>query len=139
MRSSSQPDYVFITLTVLLTIFGLVMLSSASSDLARARFGDSYYYIKHQLSNGFSFGVIGFLLGSFFHYRKLQKISIFLLLGTIVLLILVFSPLGFSTKGSARWLDIAGMSIQPAEILKLTFLLYLASWLSKSNLRAKWR
>jgi hypothetical protein len=43
-------------------VFGLVMLSSASSNLGKIRFDDAYYYLKHQLLYGFSLGLIGFFL-----------------------------------------------------------------------------
>jgi len=136
-RTTSSPDYVFISLVVILTIFGLVMLTSASSDLAQARFSNSYYYLNHQILYGLSVGILGFVLGMFVYYRRLEKLSTFLLGFTILMLILVFSPLGFVAKGAARWLTFGEFTIQPAEVLKLTFLVYLSAWLSKSQKRGR--
>ncbi len=42
-------DYPLLGLTLLLTLFGLVMLASASNVLGFERFGDNYYFTKQQL------------------------------------------------------------------------------------------
>ncbi|MDI6820829.1 MAG: putative lipid II flippase FtsW [Patescibacteria group bacterium] len=133
----SSPDYLFITLLVILVIFGLVMLASASSDLAKTKFGDSYYYLKHQLLYGFVAGLVGFLIGSFIYYQHWQKLALPILILSLLLLILVFSPLGFHIRGGDRWLNVSGFTFQPSELLKLTFFIYLASWISKNGSRSK--
>lgn len=137
--ANSAPDYVFLGLVVLLTVFGLVMLTSASSDLAEGRFGNSFYYLNHQVLNGLIAGVIGFFIGAFIYYRRWEKFAIFLLVLNIILLALVFvEPFNLSsTGGAARWVNFGGFSLQPAELLKLTFFIYLAAWLSKSRERSK--
>lgn len=129
-----NPDYIFILCVVLLTLFGLVMLSSASSDLGKAKFNDTFYYLKHQLLYGLSFGIVGFFAAGYFYYRKLGKLAVPLLILNIAALILVFTPLGFSHNDSTRWLDVGPFSVQPAEFLKLTFIVYLAAWLSSRKI-----
>ena len=137
ISKSSPPDYFFIALTIALIIFGFVMLTSASSDLAKKDFGDSFYYLKHQLLNGLVFGIFGFFACSLIFYRRLTRIALLLLVVNIVVLLLVFTPLGFRTKGAARWLNIYGFSFQPGEFLKLTFLIFLAFWITKNQERGK--
>ena len=134
---SKAPDYVFMAVTLFLLVFGLIMLTSASSDLGRARFGDSYYYLKHQLVYGVGAGFLGFIVGYFIYYRVWEKISVVLLALSLISLILVFTPIGFEAYGAERWLNIFGVTIQPGELLKLTFLIYLASWIGKNTLRSK--
>ncbi len=133
----SAPDYAFISLLVVLTVFGLVMLTSASSDLAKAQFGDSYYYLKHQLMLGLLPGIAGFFLGAFVYYRRWGSWATPLLIVSIVLLILVFTPLGFGAKGSARALHVGSITFQPGELLKLAFLMYLAVWVSRNQARSR--
>jgi len=125
-----SPDYIFISCVVLLVFFGLVMLSSASSDLGKIKFNDTYYYLKHQLLYGLTLGIAGFLFASFINYRFWQKLAVPLLLISLLSLVLVFTPLGFSHSGSNRWLDLGLLSVQPAEFLKFSFIVYLAAWLS---------
>lgn len=131
---TSPPDYVFLGALLCVVIFGFVMLASASSDIAQLRFGDSYYYLKRQALNGLGLGLPGFLLGFFFLYRRLRPLAIFLLFASVGATLLVFTPLGVSVKGATRWLDLGFFSFQPAELLKLTFPLYVASWIS-TNVR----
>ena len=72
-RRGNAPDYVLITITFLLVIFGLVMLASASSDLAKRKFDNSYFYLKHQILYGASLGIAGFWLTSKIYYKKTLK------------------------------------------------------------------
>jgi cell division protein FtsW len=116
----------------LILLIGLVMLSSASTVVGYERFGDSNYYIKHQLLYGVLLGCFGFWIATKIDYRFWQRWSFPLLIGTILLLLVVFIPgIGLNIKGSHRWINLGFSTIQPAEIAKLTFLFYLANWLQK--------
>ncbi|MFA5870421.1 MAG: putative peptidoglycan glycosyltransferase FtsW [Candidatus Paceibacterota bacterium] len=134
---SSSPDFVFLGFLAVLIIFGLVILTSASSDLAKTETGDSMYYLKHQITNGLSVGIIGFLIGYFLYYRIWEKISVPLLVLGIVLLFLVFTPLVDIQKGGARWIDFQIFKFQPGEFIKLAFLVYLSAWVGKNQERSK--
>lgn len=134
---SKKVDYFFISLVFLLTAFGLMMLASASSDLGQVKFQDSYYYLKHQLIYGLGFGFLGFFITANVYYRRWGKWAFIFLIISVLLLILVFSPLGFSSGGAKRWLSLGQFTFQPSEIIKLTFLIYLAAWLSKDKERAR--
>jgi cell division protein FtsW len=130
--SGHAPDYRLMTTVGLILLIGLVMLSSASTAVGYERFGDSNYFIKHQLFYGVLFGLLGFWIASKVDYHFWQRWSFPLLIGTIVLLILVFVPgIGLNIKGAHRWINLGFSTIQPAEIAKLTFLFYLANWLQK--------
>lgn len=128
-----QVDYALFTATIFLVIFGFVMLASASSDLGKSRFDDAYYYIKHQFMIGFLPGAAGFLIGFFLPYKHYRKFAPFLLLTNIILLFLVFTPLGFSAGGASRWIQVGPVTFQPMELLKLSFVMYLAAWLSNAK------
>ncbi|MFH1346982.1 MAG: putative peptidoglycan glycosyltransferase FtsW [Spirochaetota bacterium] len=128
--SGKNSDYVFIVCALLLTVFGLIMLSSASSDLGKIKFNDTYFYLKHQIIYGLGLGAIGFLFAFFVDYRFWRKIAAPLLIANLFLLVLVFAPLGFSHAGASRWLNLGFISLQPAELLKFSFIVYLAAWLA---------
>lgn len=135
---SSGADIVFVAFLVVLVIFGLVMLTSASSEIAKNGFNDSTYYLKHQLLSGLIPGIIGFLIGYFVYYRVWEKLAPYILIGGIILLLLVFIPsLGLTLKGGTRWINLGAFSFQPGELMKLTFFIYLAAWISKSQQRGK--
>lgn len=134
-KSGHAPDYVIIVTFFLLIVFGLVMLVSASSHLGKVRFDDSYYYIKSQIIKGFLIGCLGFFLGYIIHYQRLKKLAFPLLFASLGLLLLVFTPLGISSGGADRWLHLGPIIFQPGELLKITYVVYLAAWLSGNRLR----
>lgn len=134
-RKGHNPDYFFFAVVVILVIFGLAMLASASSNLGKIDFNDTYYYLKHQMLYGLSFGIVGFLIGYYVHYGNWKKISFVLLLVSLAALVLVFTPLGLQAMNTSRWLRLGPLSFQPAELMKLTFLIYLAAWLSNPKLK----
>ena len=134
--TAGAPDYFLLAALSILLVFGLAMLSSASSDLGKQLFNNSYYYLEHQLAFGLGIGIVGFLVGYFVPYYKFKDIAFILLLISIAALVLVFTPLGTAASGSTRWLRLGPLSFQPAELMKLTYILYLAAWLSNSKKRA---
>ena len=130
------PDYVLIGTLALIILFGLMMLSSASSVQAFQKFGDSYYFFKNQLLRGLIPGLIAFYFASRIDYRTWKKYAFGLLIASVVMLILVFIPgLGVSYGKAQSWLKIGPIGFQPTEIVKLTFLIYLATWLEKRGER----
>jgi cell division protein FtsW len=130
-----QPDYFLLAALCILLVFGLAMLASASSDLGKQQFNNSYYYLEHQLEFGLSIGLVGFLVGYFVPYYKFKNIAFILLLISLVALILVFTPLGTLVNGTNRWLRLGPLSFQPAELMKFTYILYLAAWLSNAKFK----
>ncbi|NMB48587.1 putative lipid II flippase FtsW [Candidatus Kuenenbacteria bacterium] len=131
-KLAHKPDYVLVTLIGLVIVLGMVMLSSASSVLGYTKFHDSYWYVKHQFLLGFLPGLVLFLFFSRTDYRLWKKIAPLLLWFSIGLLVLVFIPGLAAGYGTAKsWINVFGFSLQPSEIVKLTFLLYLAAWLEK--------
>lgn len=134
-KLNQSPDYFLLTLFLVLIIFGLIILASASSPMARIKFGDSFYYLKRQIIYGLFPGILGFLFAYFFNYQNYKKIIFYILLINIFLLILVkFSPLGLNFGGSSRWLKLGPIIFQPSELLKITYIIYISAWLS--NVRA---
>ncbi len=125
-----KPDYVFIGIVGAIVVFGLIMLSSASSAVAYEKFGDNYWYIKHQIVFGLLPGLAAFFLIARTDYRKLRRYALPFLAISIILLLLVFIPGLAAGYGTSRsWINFLGFSLQPSEIAKLTFLIYLAAWL----------
>jgi len=136
VRRRSRADHIIIYSLIFLVIFGLAMLASASSHIGKLRFNDSYYYLKHQLLYGLTLGIIGFFLGSKIYYRVYEKIAVIFLLINIILLLLVFTPLGITAGGAERWVKIGPVSFQPGEFLKLSLVIYLAAWLGRQRSRS---
>jgi cell division protein FtsW len=136
-EEAKTPDY-FLLLTVLsILVIGVLILSSASAVLSQAKFQNSYYLLIHQIVNGIVPGlVIGFIAYKM-GLEKIRKFAPLCLLAVIILMALVFIPgIGFSAGGAQRWIKLGTFSLQPSEILKLSFILYLASWLASKTEKA---
>ena len=129
-----KPDSFLLALIFILTVIGLVVLSSASSDLGKTRFDNSYYYLIHQLLYGLSLGLVGFIVAYCVDYRRYRKFALPLLMLSVIALTLVFTRFGPVIRETHRWVVIGPVSFQPAELLKLTFIMYLAAWLSNVNM-----
>ncbi len=142
IRKSFTParlpsDRAFLTLAAIIVAFGLVMLTSASSVVAYKTYHDTYYFLKHQLV-AVAVGGAAFWLFMQVDYKKLRKIALVFLIASIGLLLLVFVPgLGRVVNGSHSWINIFGQSIQPAEFVKLSLMIYLAALFEKSTDTAK--
>ena len=131
-RNWHAPDYVLLGLLGTIVVIGIVMLSSASTVVGFEGFNDPNYYIKHQLLYGILVGTVGFFVASRLDYHIWDKLAFPLLVMTIIALLLVFIPgIGLGLKGANRWINLGAFTFQPAEMAKLTFLLYLSSWLQK--------
>ncbi len=133
-RGEKKADLQLIVLIAFLTIFGLLMIFSAGVSLGWQKFGDSYWFVKHQILFGLLPGLVFFIIFSKIDYFKLKSLAGPMLFGSIILLILVYIPGIGAEYGTARsWINFFGFSVQPSEIVKLTFLIYLVAWLSEKG------
>lgn len=124
-----RPDAVLLATVGIIVVFGLAMLSSASSVISYNTYHDSYYFFKHQLF-GLVLGLLAFWFFSKVDYHVWRKNALWLLVFSIGLLLLVFIPGLAAGWGTSRsWINVFGFSLQPSEFVKITFLLYLAAWL----------
>ncbi|PIZ69862.1 MAG: putative lipid II flippase FtsW [Candidatus Portnoybacteria bacterium CG_4_10_14_0_2_um_filter_43_36] len=129
-----QPDYFFVSAIFALVIFGLVALASASAVISQENFGESYYYLKHQIIYGLSIGVIGFFICQRINYQFWKKIAWPLLILSLILLAGVFLPgMGYEGNEARRWITVGPISLQPFEFVKLAFILYFSAILSRKG------
>ncbi|MFB5660364.1 putative lipid II flippase FtsW [Alteribacillus sp. HJP-4] len=110
--------------TMLLCVFGLVMVYSASFPLAIDMTGSSTHFLRRQLV-WFSIGLFLFLFITRISYKKYRKIIPLILFGCFCSLIGVLL-FGHSVNGAKRWLALGPFTIQPSEFVKLGMIIYLA-------------
>lgn len=118
----------FITLG--LFIFGLIMLASASAVKGASVFGDALFFLRKQLLGGGLIGLAGFFIASVIPFALWKRLAGIILLSCLVLLILVFQPIGLKLGGSSSWIDIGFLSFQPSELAKIALIFYLSAWLA---------
>ncbi|MEK7480743.1 MAG: putative lipid II flippase FtsW [Patescibacteria group bacterium] len=124
-------DRILLVTTFLLVAVGLFIVASASSGLSLKEFGTPYYFFIHQLVAGAGVGLSLLFVMRMIPFQRWKRVAPFLLIGSIFLMALLFIPgIGIAHGGATRWVDAKFFTFQPSEILKFTFLLYLASWLA---------
>lgn len=112
------------------------MVYSASSAYARDKFGSSYYFFQRQVL-WLIIGSIGLIFTYNFPYLRWKAISKPLIIVSILLLLLTISPLGRQAGGAKRWIGFGPFLIQPSEITKLFFVIYIADFLSRKRVKIK--
>jgi cell division protein FtsW len=115
--------------------FGLIVLYSASAVLSYSKFKTNTYFFFHQLLYGVVIGFIAMYICSKIDYKKWQKWTPLIVIGSILLLIVVLLPhsFGYTVGESRRWLLLGPISVQPSEVAKLALIFYLASWIDKRS------
>ncbi len=124
-------DKTLLGIVFILVVGGFFVFSSASLGLL-ARDGAA---LSNVAFNQFMFGIVGgtvaLLITSHINYRIWRKYAFYIFLFGIFLTLLVFVPdIGLSYGGARRWISVLGFSMQPAEVLKVGLVIYLATWLS---------
>jgi len=124
-------DRPFLVVVVALVVLGFFIFASASLGLL-AREGASFSSVAFsQIFLGIILGSLVLLINTRIHYSFFKRYSLYIFLLSIVATLLVFVPdLGVEINGARRWIDIGGVSFQPAEFLKIGFVIYFAAWLS---------
>ena len=133
MRAHGVDRILFMS-TFLLVAVGLFIVASASSGLSMKRFATPYYFFIHQLVAGAGIGAVLLFGTQYIPYKHWKTFAPALLIASVFLMALLFMPqFGINHGGATRWLNFGFFSFQPSEILKFSFLLYLASWLDRKS------
>lgn len=130
----SKSDSVFALLVLLVTIYGTLMVFSAGTAYAEARYSDSMYFIKRQaiwIILGFSVMYAASKI-DLDYYRKFTPHFYVTTLGLLVLVLMV----GLVGNGAQRWISLGPITIQPSEIAKLSLIMMLSLYFEKNEANA---
>ena len=118
---------------VILMLFGLLMIYSASSIWSEYKFGNSFHFCIYQgvfIVIGISLIFVLSKIPISFYYKHATK----LLITALIFLILVLIPgVGIVRNGSRSWFGIGGFGIQPSEFAKLALIIFTSKYLERSN------
>lgn len=138
MKAHKQADRVFLWIVGLFVFLGSIIFVSAWLGLlAREQTGYNGVLFTHAISVVLGIGVL--IGASNIPHSFWKKYSFYIFLFTFILTLLVFIPgLGVTHGGAQRWIYILGFSLQPAELLKIGFIVYFAALLSslKDNINS---
>jgi cell division protein FtsW len=126
-----EYDQPLVWVTLLLMLFGMVMVYSASISLPDspkfAAYKNTYFLTRQAI-----FISVGMFAGLFVFRVRIatwQRFAPWLFVFTLLLLALVFMPkLGYSVNGARRWLDLKFIKLQPSELMKVVAVLYAADY-----------
>lgn len=120
-------DYPLLIIMLLICAYGLLVISSATQNYSE----DPLYYVRKQaVLIVVGLAAIIFLLC--IDYSNFSRLSRYLYVGNIVLLILVLF-IGKETAGSQRWIDLKFFDLQPSEFAKLIVIITLARYLESKE------
>ncbi len=136
LQPKKRGDILIPIIVITLSLFGGLMIYSASSYSAEIYTGDKFYYLKKQ-AYGFLIGLAGMIFFSVFDYKKLLKFRYAVIIIALILLGLVFTTLGVENYGAKRWIGVGGITIQPSEIAKFAFVIFTAGYFYKNVDRTK--
>ncbi|MDO4566451.1 MAG: putative lipid II flippase FtsW [Oscillospiraceae bacterium] len=115
LREKPKSDSVLLLVTIILVVFGLITMFSASFANAYYLHGDSYYYIGKQCLYAI-IGLAAMWVISHINYRVLHRLALPLAIVSYILLaITLFMP---PINGARRWIIIGGFTFQPSEVVK---------------------
>ena len=128
MAKKNRPkrfyDYSLLFCIIFLSVFGLVMIYSASSYTAQLKYNNAGYFMMRQLKIAAG-GLVLALFISKLDYHWYAKFSIFAYMLSYVLMIAV-TLVGKEVNGKKRWLGVGSLSFQPTEFVKIALIIFLA-------------
>ncbi|MEQ8953448.1 MAG: putative lipid II flippase FtsW, partial [Gammaproteobacteria bacterium] len=137
---AQRPVNTLLLTMCLLLAMGLMMMTSASVEIASSSYGDPFYLFKRQAIFA-CLGIAGFVITLNIPVRFWRRASWFLLMASFALLLLVLVPgIGTTVNGSTRWIDLGLFNLQPSELAKVFVIVYMAAFLERhqEEVRENW-
>ena len=120
----ADVDIPMLFISIFLLFFGIVMVTSVSLPLTSGSFNMTLSHIQ-KIFIAFVFALFAFRMPMSFW----QKNSIYFLMFSLLLLMLVFVPfIGKEVNGAFRWIRVLGFSFQPSELMKFSLIIYISSY-----------
>ncbi|KIF74415.1 rod shape-determining protein RodA [Streptomyces sp. 150FB] len=118
-------DWPLLFSSLLLSLIGSLLVWSATRNRTQLNQGDPYYFLlRHLLNTGIG---IALMIATIWLGHRTLRGAVPVLYGLSVLLVLlVLTPLGSTINGAHAWIVIAGFSLQPSEFVKVTIILGMA-------------
>ena len=130
-------DKLLLIAVILICIFGIIMIYSASSIWAEYKYNDPFKFVKAQ-SIFFIIGLLFIFILSKFNIDILYKKANLILLICFILLVLVLIPgIGTIRNGSRSWFGIGSLGIQPSEFAKIGLIIFVAKYLANNQKNVK--
>ncbi len=126
-----KPDIQILTIVLGLSVFGWIMVYSSSFIATSNPF---YFFVRQGIY--ILLGLIAGYIAYSVNYKVFAKLIVPGIIVSIILLLIVLIPgIGKEINGARRWIDLGIIDLQPSELVKIVFIVYLAAWASKQKAR----
>ncbi len=125
-------DIPYLLVFACLCLFGLLIVTSASLELADKQYGNNLHFVvRHAiyLTIAALMAVFIYFIPSQFWFKHLDKM--FIMTGALLILVLVLGP---EINSSRRWLSWGSFSMQPSEVAKLVMILFVANYIARRGI-----
>ncbi len=129
-KVKSYYDYSLLVIICVLVCFGMIMLYSTVAYTAQLKNITATEYLSNQIFATI-IGFAGMIFLSLFDYHHFQKFSVFAYIVSLILILIVLTPLGITRNGATRWIGVGPLSFQPAEVVKIAVILFCAYFMNK--------
>lgn len=130
MARGKSIDKIFLGIVCILLLAGSLIFISASLGLL-ARTGANFSSVAIRQFSAIALGCISAFIVSKIPYKFWRRSAFYIFIASILITLLVFVPkIGFEFGGGKRWISLGPLTLQPAEFLKIAFVMYCATWLS---------
>ncbi len=137
LKHSRKNSIIVLCCTIILVVFGCVMVYSASKYSATVNYNNEFFYLKKQII-GVIIGAVGLLVCLFVNHKIYKKFYwIFYIVGLVFLLLVFIPGLSRTSYGATRWIGIGSFTIQPSEIAKFCLVFFLAGYLADGDKLSK--
>ncbi len=135
-RPMATPDLFLLVVTLVLVVIGVEMVYSASFVMAQSEFNEATYFLVKQVV-WVAVGMVGLVVASSIDYHWLERVSLLLMVVTVLALIAVL-VMGSQSYGARRWFPLGPLPpIQPSEFAKLALIIYTSHWLAGKGERVR--
>lgn len=135
-RERSHIDKPLALLLLVLVIGGALLFASAAFGLLARGSEHIFSVVFNHLVLGIGIGIAALIVTSTIKYRHWRSLAPYIYAGALILTALVFVPhVGVEYGGGRRWIQILGMSFQPAETLKIGAVIFAAAYFAAIHSR----
>ncbi|HZK33091.1 MAG TPA: putative lipid II flippase FtsW [Tissierellaceae bacterium] len=132
LQKRKAVDFTLLMVTMLLVFIGIIMVFSASWPEAMQKHNDSYHFLKKQAFSA-TLGLLGLIICMNINYKFWKKYALLFFVLSLILGVLIFTPLGKEWKGARRWIDLGFITFMPSDFIKIGAIIYFSSFLANKK------
>lgn len=132
MKRYKSVDLTLLLCVLILVFVGVMMVFSSSYYYAMAIWENKFLFLRKEIF-WVGLGLISMFVTMNMDYHKWRKFAWPLFILSIVLLLLLFTPLGIKINGAKRWLDIGPTTLMPSEFAKFAVIIFVSDFIVRKR------